>query len=525
MARKIVICLTQGSSPGPQGESQEVKRYMAEEPKRRPIFVGGEWVHAGQDLRVDNPATGEVVAVTSSAGPEEYERAVERALAVQFQLRVLPAYERSAVLRRVEAGVLERASELATILASEAGKPIKDARSEVERAAFTFRVAAEEAERMCGEVIPLDLNRASEGRTGITRRFPIGLVAGISPFNLPMGLAVHKVAPAMAVGCPIVLKPPSAAPLTMLAVAEVIEASGALPGSVSVMPMTREMGDRLVSDDRFKLLSFTGSPAVGWAMKARAGKKRVVLELGGNAGVIVDRSADLKAAVGRCAYGAFKYAGQICISVQRIFVHEEVYDDFLESFVTAAAGLEVGDPLDASSDLGPMIDASAVRRAVTWVDEAVASGAKTLLGGPPQGNFFPPTILVDVPRGARVLEEEAFAPVATVAPFSSFAEAIDAVNDSAYGLQAGVFTNDLSHAWLAFERLEVGGVILNDVPTYRIDHMPYGGVKDSGFGREGLRWSVEDMTELRLLVVPHQREGGPKPASAQESSWTKGEQQ
>lgn len=481
---------------------------MAHPEGRRPIFAGGEWVHAEQELRVDNPATGAVVAVTSSAGQPEYEKAVQAAVDVQRAVRDLPTYERAAILRRVEAGILARAEEIATTLASEAGKAIKDARSEVERSAFTFRVAAEEAGRMYGEVIPLDLNRASQGRTGITRRFPIGPVAGISPFNLPMGLAVHKVAPAMAAGCPIVLKPPSAAPLTMLSVAEIIEGAGALAGSVSVMPMTREVGDRLVADDRFKLLSFTGSPVVGWDMKGRAGKKSVVLELGGNAAAVVDRSADLGTAVVRCAYGAFKYSGQICISVQRIFVHEDLYSDFLDDFVTAAGALKMGDPLDQEMDLGPMIDGSAVRRITSWVDEAVAEGAKIVLGGPPQGNFFPPTILVDVPRGARVVDQEAFAPVVTVAPFSDFDEALALVNDSSFGLQAGVFTNDLTHAWSAFERLEVGGVVINDVPTYRIDHMPYGGVKDSGLGREGLRWSMEDMTELRLLVMPGTRSSG-----------------
>lgn len=471
----------------------------------RPIFVAGEWVRGEQQLTVTNPANGEVVAVTSVAGPDEYERAVAAALAVQPQLSALASNERSAILRRVEAGLLARVDEIATILASEAGKPIKDAASEVERSAFAFRVAAEEAERIYGEVIPLDLNTASRGRTGITKRFPIGLVAGISPFNLPVGLAVHKVAPAMAAGCPILLKPPSAAPLTMLTVAEVIEAAGAPRGSVSVMPMTREMGNRLVADDRFKLLSFTGSPEVGWDMKARAGKKRVVLELGGNAGVIVDRSADLDWAVTRSVYGAFKYAGQICISVQRIFVHEDLYSEFLDRFVAKSSTLIMGDPLDPASDLGPMIDGSSVARIGSWVDEAITGGAKMLLGGPASGNFFPPTILVDAPTDSRVVREEAFAPVVTVSPFSSFDAAVDAVNDSTFGLQAGVFTNDLGNAWSAFHRLEVGGVVINDVPTYRIDHMPYGGVKDSGLGREGLRWSIEDMTELRILVMSDRR--------------------
>lgn len=470
----------------------------------QPIFVGGRWVEDGTPLEVRAPSTDEVAATTRAAGPEEYEAAVDAAVACQSELRAMPAYERSAILRRVEAGVLERCDEIAHVLALEAGKPLKDARTEVQRSAFAFRVAAEEAERIYGEVIPLDLNEASRGRTGITRRFPLGPVAGISPFNLPIGLAVHKVAPAIAVGCPLVLKPPSAAPLTMLKVAEVIEAAGAPRGSVSVVPMSRATGDLMVADDRFKLLSFTGSPEVGWDMKARAGRKKVVLELGGNAAAVVDESADLDRAVERCAYGAFKYAGQLCISVQRILVHERLWDDFLERFVARSARLRVGDPFDPTSDLGPMIDAHAVKRIRTWVDDAVSAGAKMLLGGEEHGNYFPPTVLVDVPTDAKVWAEEAFAPVVCAAPFEDFDEALATVNDSVFGLQAGIFTNDLAHAWRAFGELEVGGVVVNDAPTYRIDHMPYGGVKDSGLGREGIRWSVEDMTELRILVMTEQ---------------------
>ncbi len=469
---------------------------------RQQIFVAGEWGDGPSELPVTSPSTGEVIATTYCAGAAEFERAVSAAVDVQAALRSLPTHERSAILRRVEAGVLARRDEIAEVLTAEAGKPIRDALSEVERSAFTFRVAAEEAERIYGEVLPLDLNVASEGRTGIIKRFPVGPVAGISPFNLPMGLAVHKVAPAMAAGCPVVLKPPSAAPLTMLKVAEIIAEAGAPQGSVSILPMTRETGDRLVADDRFKLLSFTGSPEVGWDLKARAGKKKVVLELGGNAAAIIDETADLDRAVGRCVYGAFKYAGQLCISVQRILVHERRWDDFVEQFIARAAALKVGDPFDPTNDLGPMIDRNAVERIAGWVDAAVSAGAKMLLGGPATGNYFPPTILVDAPHTSNVCAQEAFAPVVALAPFSSFEDALREANASSFGLQAGVFTNDLAHAWAAFHELEVGGVVINDAPTYRIDHMPYGGVKDSGLGREGLRWSIEDMTEPRLLVIP-----------------------
>jgi glyceraldehyde-3-phosphate dehydrogenase (NADP+) len=287
----------------------------------------------------------------------------------------------------------------------------------------------------------------------------------------------------------------------MLTVAEIVEESGAPAGSVSILPMSRELGDRLVADDRFRLLTFTGSPAIGWGMKARAGKKKVVLELGGNAGAIVDRTSDLDWAVKRITVGAFAYAGQVCISVQRLFVHDDVYDAFVEKLVAAAGGLRLGDPLDPETDLGPMVDEKAALRTQSWVDEAVELGGRVLLGGRANGTFFPPTILADTPVEAKVCSDEAFAPIVVLFRFSDFHDAVRQVNASYFGLQAGVFTNDLANAFAAFEELEVGGVILNDIPTYRIDHMPYGGVKDSGLGREGLRHAIEDMTEIRILVV------------------------
>ncbi len=342
---------------------------------------------------------------------------------------------------------------------------------------------------------------SSKGRLGVTRRFPIGPVAAISPFNFPLNLAAHKLAPAIAAGCSIVLKPPSKDPLTMLTVGEIVAEAGLPAGAVSILPMTRELGDRMVEDERFKLLTFTGSPAVGWPMKARAGKKKVVLELGGNAGVIVDASADLDWTVKRTLMGAFTYAGQTCISVQRMFVHEDVWEPFMSRFVAGAKALRLGDPADPTTDLGPMVDAAAAARTQRWVDEAVALGGKLLAGGTADGTFFAPTVLTDTPVTAQVCSKEAFAPLVVAFPFSDFDAAIAAVNDSTFGLQTGVFTNDLAHSWRAFEGLEVGGVIVNDVPTYRIDHMPYGGVKDSGLGREGLRWSIEDMTEIRIMVV------------------------
>ena len=470
--------------------------------KPHPIFLAGRWVESPDPLIVHNPANpSEPAGATFHATEAQYEEAVEAAVEAFEVTRNLPAYERGAILRNISSGIRARREELGRLIATEAGKPIRDALTEVDRAVLTFRLGAEEAERMYGEVIPLDLMASSRGRVGITRRFPIGPIAGISPFNFPLNLAAHKVAPAIASGNPIVLKPPSKDPLVMLTVAEIIEEAGAPAGSISVLPMTRELGDRMVADDRFKLLSFTGSPSVGWRMKERAGKKRVVLELGGNAGVIVDRTADLDWAVRRTIVGAFSYSGQVCISVQRIFVHESIWDEFMGRFTAAAGALRVGNPLDATTDVGPMVDAAAASRTQRWVDEAVAMGGKVLLGGRADGTFFPPTILTDTPVTAQVCSNEAFAPLVVAFPFRDLDDAVKQVNNSSFGLQTGLFTNDLAGAWRAFHELEVGGVIVNDVPTYRIDNMPYGGVKDSGFGREGIRWSIEDMTEIRIMVM------------------------
>src|SRR5947209_14473568 len=422
--------------------------------KPHPIFLAGRWVESDDPLIVSNPADPENPAgATFHATEAQYEQAVEAAVKAFEVTRTLPAYERGAILRNISAGIKARREELGRLIALEAGKPIRDSLVEVDRAVLTFRLGAEEAERMVGETIPLDLMPASKGRVGITRRFPIGPIAGISPFNFPLNLAAHKVAPAIASGNPIVLKPPSKDPLVMLTVAEIIEEAGAPAGSVSILPMTRELGDRMVADDRFKLLSFTGSPSVGWRMKERAGKKKVVLELGGNAGVIVDKTADLDWAVRRTLVGAFSYAGQVCISVQRMFVHEDVWDGFIPKLVEAAKGLKVGDPLDPQTDVGPMVDGNAASRTQRWVDEALAAGGKALLGGKAEGTFFPPTILTDVPVTAAVCSNEAFAPLVVAFPFRDLDQAIRGVNDSSFGLQCGVFTNDLAAAWRSFSAL------------------------------------------------------------------------
>jgi acyl-CoA reductase-like NAD-dependent aldehyde dehydrogenase len=465
-----------------------------------PIYLAGEFVHAGTPLEIHDPATGELVATTWQAGPDELERATQAAVDAFPQMRRLGSYARRDALAHVAQRIIDDADELSELLTRESGKPIRDARAEVLRGSLTFRTAAEEALRINGEWLPLDWTAANRGRSGIVRRYAIGPVAGISPFNFPLNLAAHKVAPAIAAGCTVVLKPPSKDPLVMLRVAGYLAETDLPKGAVSILPMDRPTGDRMVADDRFKLLSFTGSPSVGWKMKAEAGKKKVVLELGGNAGAIVDETADLDWAVARLAFGAFAYSGQVCISVQRIYVVAAVFDEFERRFVDKVRQLRMGSPLDPDTDLGPMVDAKAVARTHEWVGEALGRGARALVGGEPEGLFYPPTVLVDVPKDARVCGEEVFAPVVNLFRVPDFAAALAEINDSQFGLQCGVFTNDLERTLLAHDELEVGGIIVNDVPTWRTDAMPYGGVKDSGLGREGLRWSIEDMTEPRLLA-------------------------
>jgi acyl-CoA reductase-like NAD-dependent aldehyde dehydrogenase len=465
-----------------------------------PIYLAGDFVAAGTPLEIRNPASGELVATTFQAGPAELETATQAAVDAFSSTRRMASFERRDILDHVADRITAEADELAELITRESGKPIKDARGGGARGALTFRTAAEEALRINGEWMPLDWNAANRGRSGLVRRYPIGPVAGISPFNFPLNLAVHKVAPAIAAGCPVVLKPPSKDPLVMLRVARYLDETSLPRGAVSILPMDRPTGDAMVRDDRFKLLSFTGSPSVGWKMKADAGRKKVVLELGGNAGAIVDETANLDWAVNRLVYGSFAYSGQVCISVQRIYVVESIYPEFERRFVEKVAAVKQGDPLDPATDLGPMVDAGAVTRTHQWVTEALEQGARRLAGGEPDGLYYPPTVLVDAPKGCRVCGEEVFAPVVNLFPVSDFAAAIAEINDSRFGLQCGVFTNDMERTLLAHDELEVGGVIVNDIPTWRIDPMPYGGVKDSGLGREGLRWSIEDMTEPRLLA-------------------------
>jgi glyceraldehyde-3-phosphate dehydrogenase (NADP+) len=466
-----------------------------------PILINGELVSTPTPLDVTNPYDDALVGRTWLAGPTELEQATLAAQRAFQSFRSTPVFERAALLHDLARMMRQRRTDLIDLLVQEVGKPVTDATVEVDRGAFTVQLAAEEASRIFGEVMPLDLMPTSRNRFGITRRFPIGPIAGISPFNFPLNLSVHKVAPAIAAGNSIVLKPPTAAPLTMLLVAQFAQEVGLPAGVLNVLPMDRSTGDRLVADDRFKLLSFTGSPDVGWSMKQRAGAKPVVLELGGNAGVIVDDDADLDFAISRIRTGAFAFAGQVCISVQRVFIHEQVYGEVRDRLVEATSKLRLGNPADPTTELGPMIDDKAAARTQQWVDAAVAEGANVLTGGKASGRFFAPTILENASATSFVCSREAFAPLLTIFPVSSFGEGIRRLNDSDFGLQAGVFTNRLEHALAAYERIEAGGVIINDVPSYRIDHMPYGGVKGSGIGREGVKYAIEDMTELRLMVM------------------------
>lgn len=381
------------------------------------------------------------------------------------------------------------------------GKPIQWSRIEVDRAALTFQLAAEEARRIGGEAIPLDLNINTRGRFGVVRRFPLGIILCITPFNYPLNLAAHKIAPAIAAGNAFILKPPPQAPLTSLKLGEVIAASGFPEEAFSVLPCSNAVAEKLVTDERIKMLSFTGSNTVGWQLKSKAGKKKVVLELGGNAGVIVDKSANLEDAVRKNALGSFLYAGQVCIKVQRIYVHDSIYPAYKEKFISAAKSLKAGDPSDPEVHVGPLIDEAAVERVSQWVSEAQKLGATVLAGGKREGNVYLPTVLENVPNTANVFCKEVFGPVVTLHKFSSIEEAVTSVNDSIFGLQAGIFTNDYDDILYAYNNINAGAVIVNDNPTFRVDNMPYGGIKDSGFGREGLKYSIEEMTEPKLLVL------------------------
>ncbi len=468
---------------------------------RRLLLINNESVDTAATIDIRSPFSAEVVGQCAKAGPAELERAVQAAVAAFETTKKLSAAKRSDLLTRTVDGLRKRKEEFARTITLEAGKPIRLSRGEVDRAVATFSIAAEEAKRIGGEVIPLDVNAAAEGRLGITRRFPLGPILAITPFNFPLNLVAHKLAPAIAAGDTVVLKPASATPLTSLLLGEILVDAGMPAGMVNVVPTSSDLADKLVADDRFKLVTFTGSPAVGWELKRKAGKKRVLLELGGNAALIVHDDANLDLAVDRAVNGSFAFSGQVCISVQRIYVHDRIHDDFVARLLEKTKKLTTGDPLDEKIDLGPMIDEGAARRVEEWVGEAKAAGAAVLCGGRRNGRFYEPTVLGSVAPSMKVHSCEVFAPVVNVYRYRDFDDVLRSVNDSPYGLQAGLFTRDAGRIFQAFETLEVGGVIVNDAPTFRVDHMPYGGEKDSGLGREGVRYAIEEMTELRLLAL------------------------
>jgi len=465
------------------------------------FFIDGRWIDTGDLVEVRAPFDGTVIARVVQARREHAEAAIAASVKAFGTTRRLPAFERQRVLRRVAQSITERRDEFSRTLAQEAGKPIKMARIEVDRAVFIFNVAAEEATRIYGEYLPLDWQESTANRWGMVKRFPLGPIAGITPFNFPLNLVAHKVAPAIAAGCSMVLKPAPQTPLCSLLLAECVQQAGWPDGGLNVLPLSNHDASLLVTDDRIKLISFTGSVAVGWDIKRRAGKKKVVLELGGNAGAIIHSDADLFYATERCVSGAFGYAGQTCISVQRILVEHSVYGKFIDLFIEGVKKLKTGDPLDESTDLGPLIRESDAIRVTQWVEEAVRSGARLLCGGGRKGSIVEPTVLTGTKPDMKVNCQEIFGPVVTVEPYHNFDEALRRINNSNYGLQAGVFTRDAKLLFHAFDELEVGALIAGDIPSFRIDQMPYGGVKDSGLGREGLRYAIEEMTEPKLLVM------------------------
>lgn len=468
-----------------------------------PYYLANRPVAANADLEVTDKYSGRVATRVALADAKAIDAAIAAAHDARQAMAELPAYARQDVLSHCVARFKERQDELAQALCVEAGKPIKDARGEVTRLIDTFRVAAEEAVRIDGEVLELQISPRAKGYRGMTKRVPIGPCSFISPFNFPLNLTAHKVAPAIAAGCPFVLKPASATPVGALIIGEVLAETDLPAGAFSILPARRDGADLFTTDERLKLLSFTGSPAVGWALKAKAGKKKVVLELGGNAACLVDgdQTDQLDAVVDRLATGAYYQSGQSCIGVQRIFVHAKVYDTLRDKLIAKVRSLKMGDPRDEDTFIGPIISDDEAERIERWIAEAIEGGARQLVGGQREGRMLPATLLENVPLDSKMNGEEAFGPVAGLYRFDDYDEALAQINASRYGLQAGIFTRDIGRAMRAWDRLEVGGVVINDVPSWRVDNMPYGGVKDSGLGREGLRYAIQDLTETRLLVI------------------------
>ena len=466
-----------------------------------PYYLANRAVSPNADLVVTDKYTGEVATRVAMADEAAIDAAIGAAARAAEPMRRMPAHARQAVLNHCVRRFEERSEELAMALCIEAGKPIKDARGEVTRLIDTFRYAAEEAVRVNGEVLEMGISARADAYRGMWKRVPLGPVSFIAPFNFPLNLVAHKVAPAIAIGCPFVLKPASLTPVGALVIGEILAETDLPEGAFSILPCRRDGATLFTTDPRLKLLSFTGSQDVGWELKSRAGKKKVILELGGNAAVIVDEDTDLDDAVQRITIGAFYQSGQSCIGVQRIMVHESIASAFEEKLVAATQVLKSGDPKDPSTFVGPMISEREASRLHGWIDEAIAAGGTLICGGGRDGNLLEATLLKNVPDAQKVVRKEAFGPVAVLSTFSDFDAALAQVNDSDFGLQAGVFTRDIYKIQRAWDELEVGGVVIGDIPSWRVDHMPYGGVKESGLGREGLKYAMEDMSEMRMLII------------------------
>ncbi len=468
--------------------------------ERAKAYVGGVFKETPKMISVVNPYNNSLVAEVYQARKEELEESISAAQQVEDELASMPSFKKYSILMDIATKMKEKRELFATTICLEAGKPMKYSLAEVDRAIQTFIVAAEESKRLPGEYFKLDWIPAGKGKEGLVKYFPVGLIAGISPFNFPLNLSAHKIAPAIAAGCPIIIKPARSTPLSALLLAEIADTTELPKGAFSVLPMDRESGNQLVTDERFGLLTFTGSPQVGWQMKKQVGKKRVVLELGGNAGGIITESADLSAAVPKCVTGAFAFSGQVCIHTQRIYVHNVIFDQFISGFIDKTNRLKFGNPIDPDTDISCMIDEDNAKRVEEWIKEAVTQGAQILLGGKRVGSYVEPTIITNTNNNMKVCSQEVFGPVVIIEKYHDFAQAIDELNNSDFGLQAGVFTNNLDQVNVAFNQLRVGGVIINDTPTFRVDHMPYGGIKNSGFGREGVKYAMLDMLEPKLLV-------------------------
>jgi acyl-CoA reductase-like NAD-dependent aldehyde dehydrogenase len=471
---------------------------------KKHLYINGQWKETASYMKLFSPFTGEMIAEVAQADESDTDEAIQAAKAAAAVMAAMPAHQRSAILDKVASLLEERKEEMAHILALEAAKPIKTARGEIARTIQTYKFAAMEACRIHGETVPLDAAPGGEGRIAFTLRKPVGVVGAITPFNFPFNLVAHKVGPAIAAGNTIVLKPASQTPLSAIALADLFAEAGLPAGALNIIPGKGSIvGEKLVRDPRVAAVTFTGSPEVGIAMKNKAGLKRVTLELGSNSGLIIDETVEItQELIDRCVQGAFSFSGQVCISIQRILVHASKYKEFSEHFKEATEKLVVGNPLSEQTDLSAMISNKEAERMQEWVNSAVTQGAVVLTGGTTLSpGVFPPTILTNVPSQEPVSCQEVFGPLVTLSSFDTLDEAINAVNDSRYGLQAGIYTNNIKAAMRAAEQLEVGGVIINDFPTFRVDNMPYGGIKESGFGREGIKYAVEEMTELKLIVI------------------------